>query len=374
MSIISVQQADQYEQDAMKRAIDAHFSMLGIEKDMRPGLKVLIKPNLVTARRPEQSVTTHPALLMAICAWLRERGVCEITIADSPGGPHMTANLKTVYNLSGMTQLSAAASLNMDTGYSAVQCPAGFMNRSFNIINPILEADYIINVAKLKTHGMTILSAGIKNLFGAIPGLQKPELHYRFPDPKDFVRMLLEVAQTVKPQVTVLDAVDAMEGNGPNSGTTRHMGLTFASRDMYAQDWAACALMGIDPQSVPMLSLARDMGLLQPEEIKLTGFTPAVSDPPFKLPDSIDYDLLKKLPGFLRRPLSPVVTRLLKPVPEVNVEKCIGCGKCAESCPSKIIVIHNGKACISRKNCISCFCCQEMCPVHAIGVKRKIKR
>jgi uncharacterized protein (DUF362 family)/ferredoxin len=374
MSIITVQQADQYEPETLKRAIDAHFEALNVENDIKPGMKVLIKPNLVTARRPEQSVTTHPEIIRAICHWLRDRGVDDITVADSPGGPHMTANLKTVYNLSGMNQLSDVAKLNLDTGYASVQCPAGFLNKSFNIINPILEADYIINAAKLKTHGMTTLSAGIKNLFGAIPGLQKPELHYRFPDPNDFARMLLEIAQIVKPQITVIDAVHAMEGNGPNSGTTRYMGLTFASRDMYAQDWTACTLMGIDPGSVSMLRLAREMNLFQPEEAEIIGFKPEPSEPPFKLPDSIDADLLKHLPGFLRRPLTPVVTKLVKPVPDVDLSKCIGCGKCAESCPSKIIVIRDKKANISRKKCISCFCCQEMCPVHAIGVKRKIKR
>lgn len=372
MSIISVLGTEKYELSLLQSKIDEHFTNLGVENDLSPGMKVLIKPNLLTARRPEQTVTTHPLLIQAICTWLEEHGINDITIADSPGGPFMATNLKTVYNYCGMSSVTGKAKLNFDTGWQNVSCQEGFINRSFNIINVIREADYIINAAKLKTHGMTMLSAGIKNLFGAIPGLQKPEMHYRYPDSDDFARMLLEVAQTVKPQLTVIDAIDAMEGNGPNSGTKRYMGLTLASRDVYAQDWYAATLMGMDPCSVPMLRLASEIGLFDPEKIEIKGFCAKPAEPPFVLPDSMKTELIK-MPAFLKRPLDKIINRVLLPFPKVDINKCIGCGKCAESCPSKIIYFTGGKAHMPRKNCISCFCCQEMCPVDAIGAKRMFK-
>ena len=85
MSLISIQKTDSYAPAGMKAAVAAHFAALEVEKDLFPGMKVLLKPNLLAARRPEQGVTTHPALVQAVIDWLRERGVEDITLADSPG-------------------------------------------------------------------------------------------------------------------------------------------------------------------------------------------------------------------------------------------------------------------------------------------------
>jgi len=373
MSLVSIRKTEDYRQETVDASLALHFEALGVEKDLRPGMKVTLKPNLLTARRPEQTVTTHPTVLLSVVKWLRAREIEDITVADSPGGPYVAANLRTVYNVSGLRALEGLAKLNYDTGWQEITCPEGFKNRSFNIINPLADADYIINMAKLKTHSMTMLSAGIKNLFGAIPGLQKPEFHYRYPDLRDFSNMLLEVAGTVAPNVTVIDAVEAMEGNGPNGGDTRYMGLTFASRDMYAQDYIAAKLMGLDTESVAMLKLAIEKGLFSPDDIELAGDEASACETPFKLPDSATLDFMTFVPGLLRGPAFKGLTRFLKPLPLLEREKCIGCGKCAESCPPQIITIKNGKAKLPAKGCISCFCCQEMCPVHAIKVRRKLR-
>ena len=185
--------------------------------------------------------------------------------------------------------------------------------------------------------------------------------------------MLLELAQTVRPHLTVIDAVDAMEGNGPSGGTVRHMGLTLASRDVFAQDYYAASLMGIDPMSVPMLRIAREQKLFLPEETEITGQPVKTAEPAFQLPDAKNLNFMGYVPSFLKKPAFFVADRVLRPVPKVNREKCIGCGKCAESCPPGVISLQNKKAVPKRKGCISCFCCQEMCPVHAIHVKRMIK-
>jgi uncharacterized protein (DUF362 family)/ferredoxin len=370
MSILSVQPLDLYDASLADAVIERHFAALSVEKDLFPGMKVLIKPNLVSARTPEQGVTTHPVLIAAVVRWLKKRGVADITVADSPGGPYRAENLKHIYRTAGLLPLEPDARLNYDTSFCSVPCPDGFAVRSFNRILPAAQADYIINMAKLTTHGMITLTAGIKNLFGTIPGLQKPEMHYRFPDTESFCRMLLELALSVAPQITILDGVDAMEGNGPNSGTLRHLGLTFASRDLFTQDWYAAGILGWNPAEIPLLRQAKERGLAKPEEITLIG-TPAIpADPPFRLPDAATVDFGSHFPAFLRRPIVAAAKKMFRPVPRVRSELCIGCGKCAESCPQHIIEIHNGKAHFGRKGCISCFCCQEMCPRHAIDVKR----
>ena len=354
----------------MRAAVDAHFDALGIAGDLRADMKVLIKPNLLGGHRPEQAATTHPALVAAVISWLRDNGIEDITIADSPGGTYRRGYLRDVYDACGYLPLEGVARLNYDTGYRSVTCPEGFLSGGFNIIDPVLDADYIVNVAKLKTHALAVMTAGVKNLFGAVPGLQKPECHFKYPDIGDFSRVLVELALVVKPQVTVIDAVEAMEGNGPLNGRVRKMDLTLASRDVFSQDHVAAELMGLDPRTVPILVQAMRRGLFDPVGIETVGCRALPADPPLKLPDSISSGSNR---GFLLRAIGEILKRIYCAVPYIDTNKCVGCGKCAESCPMKLIEIKDRKAGMSVKNCISCFCCQEMCPKDAVRVRHVLR-
>lgn len=368
MSLISVQRADGYDPAGMKAAVEAHFAALEVEKDLFPGMKVLLKPNLLAARRPEQAVTTHPALIQAVIDWLRERGVENILLADSPGGLYNEARLRAVYAAGGMDRLRGVT-LDLAAGSAPVDQPRGKVCRRFDIIDPIRRADYIINLPKVKTHGMTVVSLGVKNLFGAVPGLEKPALHCRYPGWEAFAGMLLDLAELVAPAITLADGVIAMEGDGPAGGTTRQLGYTFASRDIYSLDWfLADRVMGIPPRQVPMLRQAKERGLVE-ETPALTG-DPLGEIPPFARPKSQSADFADRLPGFLRAPAKALLGGLFRPKPRVDKALCVGCGRCAESCPQKIITLAQGKAVIDTRRCISCFCCQEMCPVKAITAKR----
>ncbi len=350
----------------MRAAVDAHFGALGVAEDLRADLRVLITPNLLGGHRPPQGAPTHPALVSAIVGWLRDNGVNDIAIADSPGGTYRGSYLRNVYEACGYLPLEGAARLNYDTGYQAVTCPEGFLNGGFHIIDPILNADYIINVAKLKTHALAAMTAGVKNLFGAVPGLQKPECHFKYPDRDDFARVLVELALVVGPRVTVIDAVEAMEGNGPLNGRVRRLDLTLASRDVFSQDYVAAKLMGLDPETVPILRQALSRGLINPGDIRTVGFGAKPADPPFELPETLGQGNNR---SFLLRGLGDILKRVYRAVPYIDSSRCVGCGKCAESCPMKIIKIRDHKAGMSTKRCISCFCCQEMCPKDAVRVR-----
>ncbi|MCI8937367.1 MAG: DUF362 domain-containing protein [Lachnospiraceae bacterium] len=354
--------------DAVCKAMDA----LSIAQDMRPDLKVVIKPNLVMAKGPEFPATTHPLVIKAVVRWLREHGVSHITLAESSGGLYNAEHMKNVYQVCGMKQLAPDVTLNMDFSAQTINCREGFANHSFHLITPILNADYIINICKLKTHAMTGYSGGIKNLFGTIPGLEKPQMHYRWPDIRDFSRMLLELAQTVNPQLTIIDAIDAMEGNGPTGGTSHPLHLLLVARDFYTQDYFAAGLMKLDPMEIEMIKQAVESGLAKPCEIELVG-DPVPDDlTPFQVPDTRKLDFTGSLPDFLHKPFVFIATRLFKSYPQLDKNLCVGCGKCAESCPAHIIKIKNKKAIFKKKGCISCFCCQEMCPMKAISVKKAL--
>ena len=367
----------EYNEELIYPAICKSMEALNIAADLQPEMKIVIKPNLVMAKSPDFPATTHPLVVKAVIRWLREQGMQHITIAESSGGLYNAEAMKHVYHVCGMDTLGEDAELNMDFSAQTVNCPAGFKNHSFHLITPIVEADYIINICKLKTHAMTGYSGGIKNLFGTIPGLEKPQMHYRWPDLEDFSNMLLELAQTVAPSLTIIDAIDAMEGNGPTGGTSHPLHLLLASRDMYTQDYFAAGLMQLDPMEIAMIRQAVERGLAVPELLTLVGDPVPAKLTPFQRPDTKRLDFSTALPPFLRRPFLAVAGRLLRSYPQLISSKCVGCGKCAESCPAHVIDIRQDragkrKAHFQKKGCISCFCCQEMCPMKAIEVKKAL--
>ena len=356
MPIVSIQNAAAYEPQLLDRVIAAHFDTLGVANDIRPGMRVLLKPNLLAGRDPATAVTTHPEVLAAIARWLKAHGVEHITLADSPGGVYTPALLKKTYTACGLDQLRPLMLLNEDVSYEHVN--------GFDLLTPVVKADYIINCAKLKTHGLTVMSAGVKNLFGCIPGLKKPEWHARRPSLDGFCDMLVDLCDTVKPDLTLIDAIDCMEGNGPGGGTVRHMGVTLCSRDPYAIDEQGALLMGMTAKMVPGVRQSRKHGKLSDPTI-LMGDSLQPANPPFVLPDAITgKEKLFTINGLFHH-----FCGRGRKYPSVIPDRCVGCGRCAESCPKHLISIVDRKAVITRKGSISCFCCQEMCPVHAIDAK-----
>ena len=361
---------ERYDSPELKVKLAQAMDILVDKSQLLPTTKVVIKPNLLTNKDPSKAVTTHPAVVQGVVDWLLAQGVTNITIAESGGGEYNESKLKALYSGCGMDTVMGAT-LNWDTTFAPVKSAYGKYEQRYNIITPIINADMVINIAKLKTHSMTTMTAGAKNLFGCVPGLQKPALHCKYPNKEDFSGMLVELAKTISPQVTIIDAIDCMEGDGPSGGKVRYLGYLFAATNPFALDYFATGVMGIAHNSVEMLNQAKAKGLINMGEMKITGDIPK-NIPPFVLPRSRSLLFIPFVPSFMEKGISSLVTKLARTVPKINTPTCIGCGKCAQSCPVSTITMKNKKAEINLKKCISCFCCHEMCPVQAIDIKRKI--
>ena len=183
-----------------------------------PGMKIAVKVNLVSGAPPEKAITTHPLLVAALTKLLIARGA-EVVVGDSPGGLFTPAFLQRVYHLSGYEAVKeAGATLNLDCATVDTDFPQGAVLHQFTYTKWLTDCDAIINFCKLKTHGMMGMTAAVKNLFGAIPGAMKPEYHFRFPNAADFAKMLTDLSCFFRPRLHLVDAVVAMEGNGPTSG------------------------------------------------------------------------------------------------------------------------------------------------------------
>ena len=343
----------------------------GMAAFVKRGQKVLLKPNLLQGADPDRAITTHPSIIKAVGSLVQEAGGI-ITIADSPGSGavYSEASLRKAYRLSGWDKVAEelGATLNYCTDCFERSQPDGVLMKRFTLIKPVLEADVVINLPKLKTHLLTGMTAGVKNMFGCIPGFEKASYHSRLAEHTDFGEMLVDLERTVRPHLTLLDAVIGMEGNGPMNGEPRPFGAILASPDPHALDLVAVRLLGMDPLSIPTLAAAVRRGLL-PEGLEQVVDGDEFSDlmvTDLKVPAT--FARRKKDSRAMRAVLSLTRPYALRPV--VERRKCVGCGACARSCPRQCITIADGKAKITSKNCIRCYCCHEMCPQDAVLLKR----
>lgn len=370
---VAIVACKEYEHDQAKRALQEVLAPLGGLDFIRPGDRVVIKANLITFLKPEKAATTHPVLLTALTELLVERGA-KVVIGDSPGGPFSLPYLKRVYAATGLTDCEAAgATLNQNMDIREGSFPEAKVMRSFTYTAYLDDCDYIIDFCKLKTHGMMGLTGGAKNMFGAIPGTDKPEYHYRYPNAVDFSRMLVDIDTYFHPVLTICDGVMAMEGNGPSQGTPRKMGLLAASRSPHKLDLLLAALIGMKREDVPTLCAAYERGLIPEsvEELKVSEGWERFICPDFETV-GVRRGLLftDETKGIMGKVWAGVMKLAMQPRPKVAPESCVGCQKCAQICPAKAITMVDKKPDVDYSQCIRCFCCQEFCPVGAMKVKR----
>ena len=373
---VSIVKCENYSE--AQKGVDEALSLLGgIEKFVKKGDKVLIKPNFVMRKHPDEAATTHPQFLHAVIVAV-ERAGGEVTIAESPGGPYNAQILKGLYTACGAYEAieGTNATLNFDTSFTDVHYSEGHTIKNFTIIDPILNADVIISLPKLKTHAMTSYTGAVKNLFGTIPGTHKAEMHFRLDERKPFCSMLVDLYECVKPTLSIMDGIWGMEGNGPTSGSNRHIGLVLASANGHALDMAACKIIDYAPEEVDTVREAAERGLCPKDAKELEILGESIDDliiKDFVKPES-HFNLLKLIS--LPAALNAKVTNALASRPVMHHEKCIGCGECMRCCPPQAIEMRDTKdgkrPFIDTDKCIRCFCCQELCPKQAVGIKRPL--
>ncbi len=359
-----------YRLEELEQIIDTIFRGLHVYDRLQPGMTAVLKPNLVLRSRPEEAAVTHPAFTAAVGKCVKKAGA-KVLIAESPGGPYTPAVMKSHFKACGYTEMaeSLGFSLYTDCKSREVSLPDGLQCRRLSIVEPFLERDFLIDLAKLKTHCMVGFSGAVKNLFGAVPGLQKPELHCRFPEKERFSQMLADLCDFLRPELSLLDGIWSMEGDGPTGGKRRDTGIVVASENPFAADVCAAGLIGLDPRELLLLRYGAQRGLGPGSLTELELLGDPIEDlriSDFQKARAASTDFIDKLPKFLR----PAAKKLATPYPRIDKKQCVGCGKCAESCPQHTITLRDGKAEIDYKSCIHCFCCHEMCPRHVIDVRR----
>ena len=337
-------------ESALEPALDRILDMTGwLAEPVLAGRRVLVKPNLLTDRAPEQAVTTHPALVRQVIRRLKARGA-HVTVGDSPAS---AANLARVWERSGIGAVCAEEGvplIALEQSGAATFARDGF---NFPIARPVLESDLIVNLPKVKSHSLTLLTAAVKNIYGTIPGYAKTTLHRQYPKPEAFGRLVRALWSVMPPCWTLADAVIGMEGQGPANGHPIPLGFLAASEDPFALDHALCGILRIDPRRVPYLDAHAAASAPIGDKISV---------PSFDVPTG--GHLLSLLPEWLVRRAG----RIVWVRPAFSPAACVRCGLCVKACPVQALTLPAGASVpvLDVQRCISCSCCHEICPNNAI--------
>jgi uncharacterized protein (DUF362 family)/NAD-dependent dihydropyrimidine dehydrogenase PreA subunit len=351
-----------------KDAIKEALSLIGgLENIIAPGNRVLLKPNVLAIRPPEDAVTTHPAVVSAMCELVSEVGGIPV-IGDGSGivkpGSTTTSQALKVSGIEGVASGHGAELINFETsGYVEVDVPGARQFSHLHIAKAVLEADVIISLPKLKTHELTLYTGAVKNFFGTVPQKNRKQAHF-LEDRRCFGEAIVDIYSVVKPQLAVMDGVVGMEGNGPSNGTPVFAGVIMASYDCVALDIVASELIGIDPLKVPTnkAAFARGLGTEHPE---IVGTPLEKVKVRFKRPEG---GITAYIPSFLMR----ILRRQLAVKPIINTSRCALCKACVSNCSVHAIEETGKTLKINEEKCIQCYCCRELCPNDAVELKKSL--
>lgn len=349
-----------YDPIEVRKALRQGLDLLGSpERFIRPGDRILIKPNMLSAKEPERAVTTHPEIIIAVGEMVLDCGG-KIVLGDSPAGAGN--NLPKHWSKTGIAD--AAQKLGVkpvsfeEAGVKSFEVPGGFAS----ISRIALEVDGIINLPKLKTHQLTRMTGAVKNMFGTVPGFRKSYIHSLAPASLAFSRFIVGIYRHVIPRLNIMDAVWGMEGNGPSSGQPRHVGALLLSEDALSMDRLAARIMGMEEARLPIFQAAVEAGLWNwnSRESAVIGIDlDEIVVPDFKPPD---VSRLERIPPFVHRNLK----RLIWIRPKADPKRCTACAICVDNCPMNAMEIKKEISRIDYSVCIKCGCCDEICPENAI--------
>jgi uncharacterized protein (DUF362 family) len=343
--VVSVVRCNSYKNEEVRRALEA--SLKNINFQFKKNSKVLIKPNLLSASKPELAITTHPVIIEELCKILQEHK-CKIYIGESSA-----MDTDQAFETCGMNKLKKYAEIINFEASEKKNFNLGKKTHRVPLPKILFQVDLVINVAKLKTHGLTQLTLCTKNLYGCIPGRLKEQYHRILTSPKEFAKFLVNLERTINPQLNIIDGVIGIEGNGPAaSGKVINSNLIFAGTSAPATDIIASEVSGFRPNSVYTNKFSK----IKRKDIETVGNAQNIRLK-FEKPSTHSIQTLMFFNKLF--PKSRI---------EFDKELCKRCHLCEKKCPVKAITLKttDGYPNCNWKKCIQCLCCIEVCPSRAV--------
>lgn len=346
-------------------AVEQAFEMFPV--DAR-GKKVAVKVNALKAGDPDQlAMVTHYRLLQAVIRKLESLNPAEIAIGDSVG-TESYGNSDYVFENTRLKEVAGPYYRNFNTNLSVIELKRPFA-RKVAVLKDVLDADIYISVPKMKTHGLTMISGAVKNNYGLLTGGQKSWYHYACGTPQRFAEIVIEMFRLRPPDLTIMDAVLAMEGYGPASPETRRVNKILASDDAVALDAVEARIVGFDVAEVPYLALARDLSLGETDldAIDIIGNAGTIQE--YHRPTSPETSYNYKAGvGDGRTSIDFFIQRIAYR-PAISAEICgfpEGCTRCVDICPSGALTRGEQLPELDAALCMSCSACKEACDANGL--------
>jgi len=367
---VSIVRAYDYDYAEIYAAMEKAIELLGgLAKIVPPGSKVFVKINHLSPPSPaEKGIVTHPVFVEVVLDLLKKLSA-DITVGDD-----IQSGTEDGFQVSGFRQMCQRAGVRLtnlrEIGFVETVCHGHFLEKVY-LSKISLDADVIINLPKLKTHSLCVFTGGVKNMYGTIPIGLRRKFHADYIRSDDFSQVLTDIFSAVRPQLTIMDGIIAMEGEGPAAGNLRRLGVILASQDTVAVDAVVAKIIGLNPMDIhtTRYSDERGLGIGKLQNIEVIGERiDDVTVPDFKLPSSAVDTLSRRVPRGLPR----FILRQFSVKPSVIEHRCSGCSECKKICPVGAISVSGGTAKIDYGICIQCMCCHEVCRFDAIVPKRSI--
>lgn len=356
---------------AVRKAIDLVGGMRGI---VEKSDCVIVKPNFFGPRSSLHGATTSLAVVREIVEEIFECGA-EPIIAE---GPFRFYNADVVFNVLGVKKFAQdlgikLVNLNKEPSVE-VEVPLGKALRKIKVPKVVLDADKLVNVPKMKTHHLTTVTLGMKNLKGVLPGAEKQKSHIY-----GIHQSIVDINKTVKSDLIVVDGIVAMEGMGPTFGDPVELGVVVAGKNVVDVDRVCCELMGVDPLHVEHLRLAVEEGLGS-SDVEVVGEDLESIKRKFKIPreggtylflSNVAQRFDRLMYRFSGKNIFPFLSAMFGKRPRIDKKKCVRCGICEKVCILSPPAINCKTGKISHR-CVDCLLCMEQCPKNAISVRGMI--
>jgi uncharacterized protein (DUF362 family)/ferredoxin len=284
-------------------------------------------------------------------------------VAGDSVGTEFYGHSEYVFETTRLKEVAGEYYRNFNKNLKVIELEEPF-KRKVAVLKDVLEADVYISVPKMKTHGLTMISGGVKNNYGLLTGAQKSWYHYYSVKPERFARILIEMYRLRPPDLVIMDAILAMEGYGPASPETRWVNKILASDDAVALDTIEAQIVGFDVDDVPYLQIARDLSLGETNlsAIEVIGDASTIREYHRPTPPEASFSYRAGV-GSGKTSIEYYRQRVSYR-PAISADKCQhiqGCTACVDLCPSGALTKGSETPLLDPSKCMVCSVCKEAC-------------
>lgn len=254
-TIVALTRCTEYKESVVADAITRQFSLLGgLERFVKRGDKVLLKPNFIAPRPRHCATQTDPAIIIETAKLLKDFGAKPF-VGDSPAW----GNVHTCAKALGLEEPLKKLDVPIRQLNKPVKRQIAGTNIGISLL--ALEADVIINLPKFKSHQQVVATFAVKNMFGCVSGKWKAYWHFaKGGSEKKFCRMLIEIYKHLAPALTIIDGITIMDGPGPIRGRARPLGWLIGGTDPIGCEIVCSRLINLAPERLPIVNTAKQMG------------------------------------------------------------------------------------------------------------------